>query len=160
MDVPTTGGRPTVAVFRSPCRCRYLMPTGELLRSCEDHAPYGGTAYGARDLLTRIESELGWPPDPNAGEMQPAVVAANGEGMVNKYEVPQEEEPDQGEFVVFWAPPPFVPRVVEAELPDGTKLQPALQSDGRRLGFDRRLPRGTRILVRGAVAWIVGQGRA
>jgi hypothetical protein len=62
LDVPTTGGRPTVAIFRSPCGCRYLMPTGELLRSCEDHAPYGGTAFDARDLLTRIESELGWPP--------------------------------------------------------------------------------------------------
>ena len=77
---------------------------------------------------------------------------------MDRYEVPQEEEPEKDEFVVFWAPPPFVPRMVEAELPDGTRLHPAQQSDGRRLGFDRRLPRGTRIRLRGQVAWIVGEG--
>ena len=77
---------------------------------------------------------------------------------MDKYEMPQEEEAEDGHFVVFWAPPPFVPRVVEAELPDGTRVQPAMQSDGRRLGFDRRLPAGTRIRIRGQVSWVVGHG--
>ena len=62
MDRRTTGDRRMASIFRSPCGCRYLMPTGELLRSCEEHAPYGGTAFDAGDRLTRIESELGWPP--------------------------------------------------------------------------------------------------
>ncbi len=69
MNPRRSGERPTAAIFRSPCGCRYLMPTGELLRSCEDHAPYGGTAFHARDLLTRIESELGWPP----GDEEPPI---------------------------------------------------------------------------------------
>lgn len=38
------------------------MLTGELLRSCEDHAHYGGTASDAGGPLPRIETELGWPP--------------------------------------------------------------------------------------------------
>jgi hypothetical protein len=152
-----TGERPISAIFRSPCGCRYLMPTGELLRSCEEHAPYGGTAFDAGDLLGRIESELGWPPD-SSSTLDPPV--PNREGTVDKYEVPQEEQPEPGEFVVFWAPPPFLPQMVEAELADGTRLHPGLQSDGRRLGFDRRLPAGTRIFLRGTVAWIVGRGRA
>jgi hypothetical protein len=71
MDRRTTGERPVSAIFRSPCGCRYLMPTGELLRSCEHHAPYGGTAFDAKDLLTRIESELGWPPGDEPPTVQP-----------------------------------------------------------------------------------------
>jgi hypothetical protein len=61
-DHDATSERSLSAIFRSPCGCRYLTPAGELLRSCEDHAPYGGTAFDAGGLLTRIESELGWPP--------------------------------------------------------------------------------------------------
>lgn len=66
------------AIFRSPCGCRYLTPTGELLRSCEDHAPYGGTAFDAGGLLTRIESELGWPPAQDEGPIAPSSESGPG----------------------------------------------------------------------------------
>jgi len=39
------------------------------------------------------------------------------ERMVDKYEIPQQQEPEKSQFVVFWAPPPFVPRVVGARAP-------------------------------------------
>lgn len=57
---------------------------------------------------------------------------------------------------VFFEPPHYEPDDVEAVLSDGTRLKAEYQLDGRRLGFDRPLPTGTLILLRGIRGWVVG----
>jgi hypothetical protein len=70
-----------------------------------------------------------------------------------------DNEPTLVDPDVFWEPIRFSPEdveTIEAELPDGTRLRPERQlEEGRRLGFDRPLPIGTRISLHGRVAWIV-----
>lgn len=59
---------------------------------------------------------------------------------------------------VWWEPIRFSAdeiATIEAELPNGDRLRPVHLLGGRRLGFERRLPIGTRIHFKGAVAWIV-----
>jgi hypothetical protein len=72
-----------------------------------------------------------------------------------------DNEPTEVDPQVFWEPIRFSPEeleTIEAELPDGTRLRPERQlEEGRRLGFDRPLPIGTRIWHHGRVAWIVGR---
>jgi hypothetical protein len=65
---------------------------------------------------------------------------------------PEQEETDEG-YVVFWEPACYSPDDIEAELPDGTRLKAVLLLDGRRLGFERPLPRGTQLLRRGEAFW-------
>jgi hypothetical protein len=57
---------------------------------------------------------------------------------------------------VFFEPPHYAPDDIEAVLSDGTRLKAEFQLGGRRLGFDRSLPVGTLILLRGVRGWIVG----
>lgn len=49
-----------------------------------------------------------------------------------------------------------MPDEIEAVLSDGTHLKSEYQLEGRRLGFDRLLPVGTRILLTGILGWVVG----
>ena len=60
---------------------------------------------------------------------------------------------------VFFEPPHYTPDEIEAVLSDGTHLKSAYQLGGRRLGFDRTLPVGTRILLTGILGWVVGSPR-
>jgi hypothetical protein len=60
------------------------------------------------------------------------------------------------ELDVFFEPPHYSPDEIEAVLSDGTRVKAEYQLDGRRLGFARPLPVGTRILVTGIVGWVVG----
>ena len=57
---------------------------------------------------------------------------------------------------VFFEPPHYAPDEIEAVLSDGTHLKSTYQLDGQRLGFDRTLPVGTRILLTGILGWVVG----
>jgi hypothetical protein len=54
---------------------------------------------------------------------------------------------------VFFEPARYPPEQIEAELPDGTRLPSVRQLGGRRLGFDRLLPRGSWILRNGVRTW-------
>ncbi|MEO8291746.1 MAG: hypothetical protein ABI635_01295 [Actinomycetota bacterium] len=66
------------------------------------------------------------------------------------------DEPTKVDPTVFWEPiPAGYPESVEAELPSGERVQPELQLGGKRLGFPKPLPEGTRIYRDGRVAWIV-----
>jgi hypothetical protein len=60
------------------------------------------------------------------------------------------------ERTVFFEPPHYAPDEIDAVLPDGTHLKASYQLEGRRLGFDRTLPVGTLILLRGVRGWVVG----
>jgi hypothetical protein len=57
---------------------------------------------------------------------------------------------------VFFEPPLYSPDEIEAVLSDGTHLTAEYQLEGRRLGFARPLPVGTRILAGGILGWVVG----
>lgn len=66
---------------------------------------------------------------------------------------------------VFWEPVRFSAveiDTIEAEMPDGTIVWPEWQFGGRRLGFNRALPAGTKlrdevlVAIRGAVMLGVG----
>lgn len=57
---------------------------------------------------------------------------------------------------MFFEPPNYSPDEIEAVLSDGTHLKAEYQLDGRRLGFARPLPVGTRVLVSGILGWVVG----
>ena len=48
-------------IYRASCGCAYETRSGELMRPCPEHQPYAGSAFGAAEVLARIESELGWP---------------------------------------------------------------------------------------------------
>lgn len=60
------------------------------------------------------------------------------------------------ERTVYFEPPHYAPEEIEAVLSDGTHLKAAYQLDGRRLGFERSLPVGTLVLLRGVRGWVVG----
>jgi hypothetical protein len=57
---------------------------------------------------------------------------------------------------VFFEPPHYSPDEIEAVLSDGTHLKAEYQLEGKRLGFTRPLPVGTRILLSGILGWVVG----
>jgi hypothetical protein len=65
---------------------------------------------------------------------------------------PEQEETAEG-YNVFWEHPHFPPDDVEAELPDGTRVRAVWSLGGRRVGFDRRLPKGTQLYLRGKPTW-------
>ncbi len=71
-----------------------------------------------------------------------------------------QEHMSSEERTVYFAPPHYAPDEIEAVLPDGTLLGAAYQLGGRRLGFDRSLPVGTLILLRGVRGWVVGSANA
>lgn len=78
--------------------------------------------------------------------------------MFDNPEVPEQEETADG-YVVFWEPPYFSPGEIEAVMPDETRVQAVLLLGGRRLGFERRLPKGTQLYLRGEPAWRpIGEG--
>ena len=66
--------------------------------------------------------------------------------------VPDQETTAEG-YTVFWEPAHYPADDIEAELPDGTRLRAILQFGGRRVGFERPLPKGTQLLLRGQPAW-------
>jgi hypothetical protein len=66
---------------------------------------------------------------------------------------PEQEETPDGINVFFWDWSGYSPDEIEAQQPDGTRLKSVLQLDGKRLGFERPVPRGTLILVRGESLW-------
>jgi hypothetical protein len=66
--------------------------------------------------------------------------------------VPDHQATAEG-FTVFWEPAHYPADDIEAELPDGTRLTAILQFGGRRVGFERPLPKGTQLLLRGQPAW-------
>jgi hypothetical protein len=70
-------------------------------------------------------------------------------------EPPVQEETPDGVDVFFWRKEGsnYSPEDIEAELPDGTRLKAVEQLGGRRLGFERPVPRGTWILLRGKRTW-------
>jgi hypothetical protein len=72
--------------------------------------------------------------------------------MGNPTTVPRSSE----ELDVYFEPPHYAPDEIDAVLSDGTHLKAVYQLDGRRLGFDRALPVGTLILLRGVRGWVVG----
>jgi hypothetical protein len=57
---------------------------------------------------------------------------------------------------VYFEPAHYTPGDIEAVLWDGTRLKAEYQLDGQRLGFERPLPVGTLILLRGVRGWVVG----
>ena len=64
--------------------------------------------------------------------------------------------PSVPERDVFFEPPHYSPDEIEAVLSDGTHLKAEYQLEGRRLGFARPLPVGTRVLLSGILGWVVG----
>jgi hypothetical protein len=64
--------------------------------------------------------------------------------------------PSVSERDVFFEPPHYSPDEIEAVLSDGTHLKAEYQLEGRRLGFARPLPVGTRVLLSGILGWVVG----
>ena len=64
--------------------------------------------------------------------------------------------PTAPERNVFFEPPHYSPDEIEAVLSDGTHLRAEYQLEGKRLGFTRSLPVGTRILLSGILGWVVG----
>jgi len=56
------------------------------------------------------------------------------------------------DYTVSWDPSHASPDEIQAELPDGTRVQPVTLIGGR-VGFERELPRGTQLLLRGKPAW-------
>jgi hypothetical protein len=62
--------------------------------------------------------------------------------------VPDQETTAEG-YTVFWEPAHYPADDIEAELPDGTRLTAILQFGGRRVLFERTLPKGTQLLLRG-----------
>ena len=64
--------------------------------------------------------------------------------------------PSIGHRTVFFEPPHYTPDEIEAVLSDGTHLKAEYQLEGRRLGFSRPLPVGTRVLLSGILGWVVG----
>ena len=64
--------------------------------------------------------------------------------------------PSAPERDVFFEPPHYSPDEIEAVLSDGTHLKAEYQLEGRRLGFARPLPVGTRVLLSGILGWVVG----
>jgi len=65
---------------------------------------------------------------------------------------PTKMRPRRG-YTVFWEPAHYPADDIEAELPDGTRLTAILQFGDRRVGFERPLPKGTQLLLRGQPAW-------
>ena len=55
--------------------------------------------------------------------------------------VPDQDATAEG-YTVFWEPAHDPANDIEAELPDGTRLTAILQFGGRRVGFERPLPKG------------------
>jgi hypothetical protein len=68
-------------------------------------------------------------------------------------------EPSIPERDVFFEPAHYSPDQIEAVLPDGTHVSSEYQLEGRRLGFARPLPVGTRILMTGILGWVVGSDK-
>jgi hypothetical protein len=66
--------------------------------------------------------------------------------------VPDQDATGEG-LTVFWEPAHYPADDIEAELPDGTRLTAILQFGGRRVGFERPLPKGTQLLLHGQPAW-------
>ena len=66
-------------------------------------------------------------------------------------------EPEDVGPNVFWDPLPPFANEIEAELEDGTRIQPVIGLNGRRLAFDRPLPWGTPIYRGDRVAWRVSE---
>lgn len=64
--------------------------------------------------------------------------------------------PTVPERIVFFEPPHYSPDDIEAVLADGTHLKAEYQLEGKRLGFVRPLPVGTRVLLSGILGWVVG----
>ena len=64
--------------------------------------------------------------------------------------------PTVPERIVFFEPPHYSPDDIEAVLSDGTHLKAEYQLEGKRLGFARSLPVGTRVLLSGILGWVVG----
>jgi hypothetical protein len=69
-------------------------------------------------------------------------------------EPPEVEETAEG-YVYGWRKDGFTYSVedVEVELPDGSRLRAEEQLEGQRIGFDRALPAGSWILLRGRRMW-------
>lgn len=64
--------------------------------------------------------------------------------------------PTVPERIVFFEPPHYSPDDIEAVLSAGTHLKAEYQLEGKRLGFARSLPVGTRVLLSGILGWVVG----
>ena len=64
-------------------------------------------------------------------------------------------EPTQDGGYVFWEPPHYSPEEIEAVRPDGVRVRPVMQLEGRRLGFEEPLPEGTQILRQDTLMWVV-----
>jgi len=75
-------------------------------------------------------------------------VEENGE-----LEVPEQGEASDGIEVFWWRWGNLTPETVEATVPDGTRAKPVWQLDGKRLGFDRGLLRGTQLFVDCTPQW-------
>jgi hypothetical protein len=63
-----------------------------------------------------------------------------------------EKESSQDGVRVWWDRPYYRPSDLEAELPDGSRIGAVVLAGGQ-VGFDRLLPKGTPILLRGKEAW-------
>jgi hypothetical protein len=72
--------------------------------------------------------------------------------VADEPEVP-EQKATTGGYDVFWEPAHVAHEEIEAELPDGTRVKAVPLLGGRRVGFDRPLPRGTQLFLRGKPAW-------
>jgi hypothetical protein len=105
---------------------------------------------------------LGFGPEAVEGLRQPLeggrVVVTRMVGLVrmrtmsDEPVVPDQDATAEG-YTVFWEPAHYPADDIEAELPDGTRLTAILQFGDRRVGFERPLPKGTQLLLRGQPAW-------
>jgi len=86
--------------------------------------------------------------------------------MQDAPEPPKQQPADDGIHVFFLSKPgfflrkpgfPYATSDLAAELPDGSRLEAVDQLEGSRIGFNRALPPGTWILLRGKRTWPVGQ---
>lgn len=131
-DRPSGGGHAVLAPW----------VVGDALELAEELASSGGG-------LLVIDS------DPRHDSVQAWIARTDAVRLVEAAQ-PSEELGEDG-INVFWEPSGYAPEGVEAELPDGTRVQPVPFLGGRRVGFDRGLPRGTLLVVGDRVLGIVGR---
>jgi hypothetical protein len=91
-------------------------------------------------------------PEPFAGFDRERFYTQEEVDLLDRSAEPPEKESSQDGIRVWWDRPYYRPSDLEAELPDGSRIG-AVALAGGQVGFDRLLPKGAPILLRGKEVW-------